>query len=314
MSTDDSGSAVVVGGQRQDADMAVRNADPPLDLAGLPPRLVACTPARLTAWLDCPRRYRMTYLDRPPPAKGPPWAHQTLGASVHAALAQWWQLPLAARTPQRAGALLAAGWTGDGFRDPEQSAAWRERARAMVQRYVAGLDPTDEPVGVERTVGTKTGVVALSGRVDRIDRRGGQLVVVDYKTGRHVLSTDDARGSLALAAYAVAAERSLRIRCRRVELHHLPSGVVVAWEHSDDSLARHVRRVEDIARELADATRRHAAGDDDEDTVFPPRPGAQCGWCDYARGCPEGRAVATPRMPWDGLPVERGRPEWADDA
>ena len=53
----------------------------------MPRRLYACTPTRLSTWLDCPRRYRMTYLDRPPPPKGAPWAHNSLGASVHNALA-----------------------------------------------------------------------------------------------------------------------------------------------------------------------------------------------------------------------------------
>ena len=61
-------------------------------LAGMPRRLYPCTPTRLNTWLDCPRRYRMTYLDRPAPAKGPPWAHNSFGASVHNALAGWWRL------------------------------------------------------------------------------------------------------------------------------------------------------------------------------------------------------------------------------
>ena len=64
-----------------------------LGFEGMPRRLYACTPTRLSTWLDCPRRYRMTYLDRPPPGKGPPWAHNSLGASVHNALAGWWRLP-----------------------------------------------------------------------------------------------------------------------------------------------------------------------------------------------------------------------------
>jgi putative RecB family exonuclease len=56
-------------------------------------RLFSCTPSRLTAWVDCPRRYRMTYVDKPRPKGGPPWAHNSLGASVHSALAGWWRLP-----------------------------------------------------------------------------------------------------------------------------------------------------------------------------------------------------------------------------
>jgi putative RecB family exonuclease len=64
-----------------------------LGFEGMPQRLYPCTPTRLSTWLDCPRRYRMTYLDRPAPAKGPPWAHNSLGASVHNALAVRWLLP-----------------------------------------------------------------------------------------------------------------------------------------------------------------------------------------------------------------------------
>ena len=182
-----------------------------LGFEGMPRRLYTCTPTRLSAWLDCPRRYRMSYLDRPSPPKGPPWAHNSLGASVHNALAGWWRLPLARRTVAAAGNLLDRGWINEGFADETQSVRQRERAIAMVEGYVAGLDPADEPLGVERTVATRTDIIAVSGRIDRLDARP-ELVVVDYKTGRHLLTTDDARSSMALALYALAAGRALRRR------------------------------------------------------------------------------------------------------
>ncbi len=279
-----------------------------LSFGGMPRKLYACTPTRLNAWLDCPRRYRMTYLDRPPPPKGPQWAHNSLGASVHNALAGWWRLPPAGRTVRAAGELLEQGWITEGFADQEQSARQRSRAREMVETYVAGLDPADEPVGVERTVSTRTGRIAVSGRIDRLDERpagatGTELVVVDYKTGRHLLTTDDARSSLALALYAVAAARSLRRGCHRVELHHLPTGAVLAWEHTDATLDRHLSRAEQIAAECAEADERFRAGlaPDRADEVFPARPGPACGWCDYLRHCGEGMAAARPRRPWDGI-------------
>jgi RecB family exonuclease len=279
-----------------------------LGFEGMPRRLYSCTPTRLSAWLDCPRRYRFGYLDRPAPPKGPPWAHNSLGASVHNALAGWWRLPLAQRTVTAAGTALVRGWIEEGYADDAQSAKFRERARQMVEAYVAGLDPADEPVGVERTVATKTDVITVSGRIDRLDLRtvpeeGTELVVVDYKTGRHVLTTDDARSSLALALYALAAARSLHRPCRRVELHHLPTGEVLAWDHTDETLARHLRRAEAIARECANADELYRDGLSPErrDEIFPPRPGPQCGWCDYLRHCQEGRAAAISRRPWDGL-------------
>jgi RecB family exonuclease len=273
-----------------------------LGFEGMPRRLYPCTPTRLSAWLDCPRRYRMTYLDRPPPPKGPPWAHNSLGASIHNALAGWWRLPQAERTIPAAGRLVDRGWIDEGFADETQSVRYRERAIDMVEGYVAQLDPAHEPVGVERVVATRSEVIVLSGRIDRLDARP-ELVVVDYKTGRHLLTVDDARGSMALALYALAAGRVLRRPCHRVELHHLPSGQVLAWEHSDESLARQLRRAEDIAEECAAADEQAKDGLPREryDEVFPPRPSPSCGWCDYLRHCPEGRVAAVTRRPWDGL-------------
>lgn len=296
-----------------------------LGLAGMPTPLYTCTPSRLNHWLDCPRRYRMTYLDRPSPSKGPPWAHNSVGASVHNALADWWRLAEEERTPEMAGRLLERDWLSDGFRDDRQAAAWRQRARDMVVRYTRRLDPAEEPLGVERTVAMRTDAIAVSGRVDRIDLRpaepaggdvpedhekstgdAGELAVVDYKTGRRVVTTDDARSSLALALYALAAARVLRRDCHRVELHHLPSGDVAAWDHSDATLARHLRRAEEIAQECAeaDAAFRTGLAAEDLDRVFPPRPGPVCAWCDFSRHCPEGRELYPPRNPWDGLPSE----------
>jgi putative RecB family exonuclease len=131
-------------------------------------------------------------------------------------------------------------------------------------------------------------------------------VVVDYKTGRHLLTVDDARSSMALALYALAAGRVLRRPCHRVELHHLPTGEVVAWSHTDESLARHLGRAEDIAEECAAADERMRDGllADRYDEVFPPRPSPSCGWCDYRRHCPEGAAAAAARRPWDGLSAD----------
>ncbi|WP_228010680.1 RecB family exonuclease [Nonomuraea phyllanthi] len=230
-----------------------------LPLEGMPRRLYSCTPSRLNAWLDCRRRYRFSYLDRPQPSKGPAWAHNSVGASVHNALAGWWREPYERRSPLTAAILLTNGWITEGFRDAEQSAHWLGRARDLVSGYVATLDPTDDPVGVERTVATRTKVMALSGRIDRLDRRGDELVVVDYKTGRRPLTQDDARSSLALAVYAVAASTMMRTPCRTVELHHLPTGEILEWRHTEESLERHLRRAEELATEASAADERYRA-------------------------------------------------------
>jgi putative RecB family exonuclease len=271
-----------------------------LEMPGMPRRLFPATPSKLASYGDCPRRYRFAYVDRPTPPKGPPWAHNSVGSAVHAALRSWWELPVERRTAQAARQLLYGCWSPAGFRDAEQSERWRARAAGWLTDYVGGLDPADEPVGSERQVAATTERLALSGRVDRIDQRGDDLVVVDYKTGRAVCTDDEARGSPALAAYVLGVRRTLRRPCSRVELHHLPSGTVAAFEHTERSLANHVRRAEDVAADITAATAALEAGAD-RDEAFPAVPGRQCGWCDFRASCPAGQAAGPARESWSFL-------------
>jgi putative RecB family exonuclease len=263
-------------------------------------RLVRVTPSKLGTWADCPRRYRMTYLDRPAPSRGGARAGSTLGAVVHLALRALFDLPSAERTPRAAARLVDRYWNSEGFRDADQAAEYRERARTWLAEYAGDLDPHDEPVGVERWVSAATDRIVAEGRVDRIDRRGAELVVVDYKTGRRTPTPDDAGASQALALYAVAVERTLRRGCTQVELHHLPSGTVAAWQHDAASLRKHVTRAETSAAELDTAADELAAGGPADD-LFPARPAPRCGSCDVRRHCPEGRAAAPEEAPWAGL-------------
>jgi RecB family exonuclease len=272
-----------------------------LAFEGMPDRLYAASPARLATYLDCPRRYRLSYLDRPAPARGGAWARTSVGASVHTALARWWGLPRSRRTPAAGAALLDAAWLTDGFRDPSQSDRVRARSRGQVRRYLADVDPDHEPVAVERTVAVRTRRASLWGRVDRIDDRGSEgLTVVDYKTGRTPPSVEDAGSSLALAVYAAAAARSLRRACTRVELHHLPSGTVAGWDHTAASLDRHLVAADALADELATLDERHSGDPEEDDELFPARVASRCGWCDVRSSCRPGQAVPR-RQSWAGV-------------
>src|SRR5262249_30024435 len=158
---------------------------------------------KLGAYADCLRRYRYSYVDRPTPSKGPPWAHNSLGASVYTALKNWYALSVDRRAPGVLPTLLKSTWVREGYCDVDQERATYQQALHWPESYVAPLDPADEPLGVERVVATKTAVLAFNGRADRIDARmgpdGAEAVIVDYKTGRSGLDSDDARGSQALA-------------------------------------------------------------------------------------------------------------------
>jgi len=91
----------------------------------------------------------------------------------------------------------------------------------------------------------------------------------------------------------------------------VPSGQVAAWEHTTQSLARQLERAEDIAQECAAADAAYQERPPADD-VFAPRPGPQCGWCDFRAHCAEGSAAAQSRLPWDGLAPRAAAPAAAD--
>ena len=235
-------------------------------------------------------------MDLPRPPKGPPWAHNSLGASVHTVLKQWYDVPVPQRRPELMSALLRGAWVREGYRDVEQERQVYRRVVGWLKSYVDMLPA--EPFGVERTVAARTAVMTLRGRADRIDDRS-DLVIVDYKTGREEPTEDDAAGSSALALYAFAAERMFRRPCRRVELHHLPSGTVAAAELTEQRIARQVARAEATAVDIREAKRAVAEGAD-PDEAYPALGGARCGWCDFRAICPEG-ASRPGQEPWTAV-------------
>jgi len=270
---------------------------------GMPKRLYSASPSKLLAWLDCPHRYRMQYLDRPRPAARPQRAHTSIGVATHNALRDFWDLPPAERTPTAVERLMRKSWIDVGFRDPDQSADWLVRTTERVTAYLRGIDRDRQPLGVERTVSMRTKTLAVTGRIDRLDDRDGELVVVDYKTGRARLTDDDARTSLPLALYAVAAAGMFRRPCVRVELHHLPTGAVLSHEHTPESLQRKVAEAESIASDLrrADvAYTEKGAGS----PLFEPQVSPICSWCDFRAHCPAGQLIGPEKSDWAGLEID----------
>lgn len=272
-------------------------------------------PSRLGTWTECPRRYRFRYLDSPPPPRRGAFAHTSLGAATHVALARWWSLAEQERTGERVADEVDVGWTDEGFADAAMSQRWRERARAMVAAYVDAESERRrvleghglvEPRRVETSVTMRyDDTLVLAGKPDRIDERptaggGTELVVVDYKTSRRPPTEHDARTSRTLALYAAAAEAMLRRPALRVELHHLPTGSISVWRHDEESRDRHVRRAAAVAEDCR-AVEDELREGGDADTLFPARPGKLCVWCDYQASCAEGLAIGPPVEPWAAL-------------
>jgi hypothetical protein len=105
---------------------------------------------------------------------------------------------------------------------------------------------------------------------------------------------------LPLALYAVAVAGMFRRPCARVELHHVPTGEVLAHEHTPESLQRKVVEAESIALDLRKADASHGELGVSS-TLFEPRLSPICMWCDFRAHCPAGQLVGPEKSDWAGL-------------
>jgi putative RecB family exonuclease len=115
--------------------------------------------------------------------------------------------------------------------------------------------------------------VVITGRMDQVNRLGRKEVeIVDYKTG-NPKQPKDAKESLQLSLYALAACEVLELSPTRLVFYNLTTNEAVATTRDAKELAK----AKDKVAEVADLIR---AGE------YPARPGFRCRYCDFKPICP----------------------------
>ncbi len=167
-------------------------------------------------------------------------------------------------------------WHSAGFEDDYQEQEYRkeglEQLRAFHQEYSAA---PPEVLGTERPFDFVLDVDTLiRGRIDQINRLAdGALEVLDYKTGRP-RDERNAKKSLQLSIYALAAREMLDAAPQRLTFYNLTTNSAVSTMRSDKQLERARDEIDGVADNIR-------AGN------FPAMPGFHCKSCDYRPLCPE---------------------------
>jgi putative RecB family exonuclease len=252
---------------------AKQQALPGMDLG----RVTFVSPSALERYRHCPRLYRFLYVDglwrlsRNSP-------QQSFGTSVHAALREFYRLPVGRRSLRTLLELFRRLWVRDGYRGKEQQQRERERGLQALRAWYQTADTTVVPHATELGLQATYGDIVVKGRLDRLDAAaGGGLVVVDYKTGRSAVTQEAADADEALTIYAELAGRRLGRPVERLVLDYVVAGEQVVTERPPEVLRERFGEVLATAQRLRD------------DREFTPRPGPWCGGCDLLGRCPEGQ-------------------------
>jgi putative RecB family exonuclease len=192
--------------------------------------------------------YRFRVIDRLPE---PPTTATARGTLVHAALERLFDLPAAERIPEAARALLAAEWDRLAAEEPDlvalfeneaERAEWLASATAIVDAYFTledprRLEPAEREAYVETTL--ESGL-RLRGYIDRLDvAPGGEIRIVDYKTGRAPREAYEASALFQMKFYALVIWRLRGQVPRLLQLMYLAEGEVLRYSPDEsDLLAR----------------------------------------------------------------------------
>jgi putative RecB family exonuclease len=226
----------------------------------------------------------------------PPTIWTLKGTLVHTALEGLFTAPSEQRTEGFALERLREAAATDSFNeelaalglDRDAARAFVDDAAALVGNYFALENPVAvDAVGVELRlettleIGGGLGSVPLRGIIDRLDRDdGGDLVVVDYKTGRAPGPGRERSKLAGVETYALLCERVLGVRPVAVRLLYLRAPLIVERDVAPTTVKRQERRAVEVWRAISKA---HAVGS------FRPSPGPLCNYCAFADRC-EGAA------------------------
>lgn len=150
----------------------------------------------------------------------------------------------------------------------------------MVARYVRFLKPGKAEVA-ETSFRIELEGHRITGRIDRVDKIGKNLVISDYKTSKSVVTWEEARESLQLAIYYQAARSDPK-------LSSLGDPVSMQLVYPNAPLARDEIQKRCQTPEQAEVALQRLPGLMEEVLAedFRPNPEANCRWCKFKPLCP----------------------------
>lgn len=243
--------------------------------------------------MQCPLLYRFRVIDKLPEA---PSAAASRGTLVHAVLERVFDVEAPQRTLEHARSLVPGEWEAMvraeselealAGTSPQELERWFEDAEKLVEKWFTMEDPQRlEPAEREAYVeASLDDGLTIRGYIDRLDiAPGGEIRVVDYKTGRSPSELFEAKALFQMKFYALVVWRSRGVMPLMLQLVYLGNGQFLRYQPDEADLLALERKLE--ARRAAIA-RAVETGD------WRPRRSRLCSWCNHKALCPE----------WGGTP------------
>jgi putative RecB family exonuclease len=262
-------------------------AEPEPGLEAAKSTLPSLSPSRAADFKTCPLLFRFRTIDRLPEKPTP---DQVRGTLVHAVLEALFDEPAGERTPERAAALVEPQWARL-VAEADELAGLFEGTALTAEEFLASatellsgyfavedprrLEPAERESFVQAEVDDR---LVIRGYIDRLDvSPGGDLRVVDYKTGGAPREAFEARALFQLKFYALVLWRTRGLVPKVLRLLYLRDAEICDFTPDADELARFERTLIALFEAVERAKR---------ERDFRPKPSKLCGWCSHQALCP----------------------------
>lgn len=245
--------------------------------------MASYSPSKLAQYMQCPLKYRFQYVDGI--KKEEEGIEAFVGSRVHETLERMLTLKTDFdREPsyELAEELFRKAWDEKYhpavvIRESDVTPDdYKRRGLMMLRNYfeIEPLHDFGELLDLEQRLNFHVGEHSINGIVDRLQRDGGKLHVIDYKTSKGQMSQAQADEDRQLALYELGL-RQLYPDIEEIELHWYMLAHREVVTSIRDAEAR--RRLEDQISYLIEEI--ESALD------FRPKESTLCGWCDYSAEC-----------------------------
>ena len=243
------------------------------------------SPSRASQFKTCPRQFKYANIDK---IKEPTNEVQAKGTTVHEALEKLFDLPQDERSLDNLHNLFRKVWTDVRnndehvhlFDNQDQERDWGIDGLKLLSNYFTLEDPTNfEPLERERWVRGAIKDLNLRGILDRMDRNEkGELIIVDYKSGKAPIAKYKAPRFFALKLYALLIKDETGETPAELKLIYLQNSTIHSMKVDDEMLENARTEILEIWENIKKSF---------ENNDFPTIKNTLCDWCYYKPICPE---------------------------
>jgi len=242
------------------------------------------SPSRASQFKTCPKQFKYANVDK---ILEPTNEVQAKGTTVHQALEDLFDLPSEERTTEKLHNLFREAWTkvrGNDehhnlFSSIEEERDWGLEGLKLLNNYMTLEDPRSfEPIERERWVRGTIEDLNLRGILDRMDRNdNGELIIVDYKSGKAPIAKYKEPRFFALKLYALLIKEETGEMPVELKLIYLQNSTIHTLKIDNEILEQAKQEILEVWNNIKIAF---------QNNEFPPIKNALCDWCYYKPICP----------------------------